>query len=46
MKGWILLVTLASPFWALFAVSIQFHVWSSNSVVSQLGALEASWSEA
>jgi hypothetical protein len=45
MKGWILFVTLASPFWALFVVSIQFHVWSSNLVISQLGDLEDSWSE-
>jgi hypothetical protein len=46
MKGWILLVTLASPFWALLAMRIQFYVWSTNLVISQLGALEASWSEA
>jgi hypothetical protein len=45
-KGLICLRPLASPFWALFAVSIQFYVWSSNSVIGQLGGLEASWSEA
>jgi hypothetical protein len=46
MKGWICLRHLASPFWALFAVSIQFYVWSTNLVIGQLRALEASWSEA